>query len=94
MKYSDQVAAALRNMHPGVRKDIRRQLDAAEAGRPCDMKPLQGLLQNYWRLRVGRYRVVLRYEDGELIAEYLAPREIVYEMFLSMRFIKPATHDE
>jgi len=94
MKYSDQVVAALRNMHPGVRKDIRRQLDAAEAGRPCDMKLLQGMLQDYWRLRVGRYRVVLRYEDGGLVAEYLALRKIVYEMFLSMRFIKPTKHEE
>jgi mRNA interferase RelE/StbE len=85
MKFSDQVVDALRDMHPGVRRDIRRALDAADAGKPCDIKPLQTPLEGYWRLRIGRHRVILRYHKGGLIAEYLAPRSIIYEVFTSPR---------
>jgi mRNA interferase RelE/StbE len=85
MKFSDQVIDALRDTHPGVRRDIRRALDAAAAGKPCNIKPLQTPLEGYWRLRVGRHRVILRYHKGELIAEHLAPRNIIYEVFTSPR---------
>jgi mRNA-degrading endonuclease RelE of RelBE toxin-antitoxin system len=85
MKFSDQVCEALRNLHPGVRRDIRRGLDAANAGKPCDVKALQAPLEGCYRLRVGRHRVIFRYAKGELIAEYLAPRNIIYEVFTTPR---------
>ena len=81
MKFSDQVVAALKTMHPGVRRDIRRQLDAVEAGKSTGTKPLAAPLEGLYRLRVGRHRVIFRYEDGELIAEFLAPRSIIYEIY-------------
>jgi mRNA-degrading endonuclease RelE of RelBE toxin-antitoxin system len=89
MKYSMQVVEALRNMHPGVRHDIRRQLAAAAAGRPCDLKPLQGGLDGLWRLRTGRHRVICFYEKGELVADYLATRNVIYDLYLSMRELPP-----
>jgi mRNA-degrading endonuclease RelE of RelBE toxin-antitoxin system len=89
VKYSTQVIDALRNMHPGVRRDLRRQMDAAANGRPCDIKPLQGALDGLWRLRVGRYRVICFYEDGELVADYLGTRNVIYDLYLSMRELPP-----
>jgi len=63
----------------------RRQLRAALrdlAKGKGDIKPLEGPLQNYCRLRVGRYRVILSYRTSRrvecLFAEH---RNIVYEVF-------------
>lgn len=83
MKFSDQVVAALKELHPGVRRDIRRALDDVNNGKRRDVRALSEPLTGFWRLRVGKYRVVLRHDEcGELIAEYLAPRESVYRSFL------------
>jgi phage-related protein len=38
MKHSDQVAHALKSLHPDVRRDIRRALDDIDAGRKRDTK--------------------------------------------------------
>lgn len=82
MTFSDQVITTLRKLHPGVRKDIRRALDDVDAGRKRDVKPLEDEFSGFLRLRVGRYRVIFRRDEkGELIAEYLAPRETVYVSF-------------
>jgi mRNA interferase RelE/StbE len=82
LKVSDQVVAALKGLHPGVRSDIRRALDDVSAGRKRDVGILTGELAGFRRLRVGKYRVVFRYgETGELIAEYLGPRKTVYRSF-------------
>jgi mRNA interferase RelE/StbE len=82
LKFSDQVIAELRGLHPGVRKDIRRALDDVDAGKSRDVGALTGELSGFFRLRIGRYRVVCRYNrKGELIAEYLGVRDTVYRSF-------------
>lgn len=82
MKYSDQVVGALKGLHPGVRRDIRRALHELNAGKKRDVAGLTGKLAGFRRLRVGKYRIVFRYSDaGELIAEFLGLRETVYESF-------------
>jgi mRNA interferase RelE/StbE len=82
LKFSDQVIADLRGLHPGVRKDIRRALDDMDAGKRRDVGALTGELSGFFRLRVGKYRVVCRYDQaGGLIAEFLGPRDTVYRSF-------------
>ena len=82
MKFSDQVVVALKELHPGVRRDLRRALDEVNAGRERDVRALTDPLTGFWRLSVGKYRVVFRHdEDGELIAEFLGPRATVYRNF-------------
>ncbi len=82
MKFSDQVIASLRELHPGVRKDVRRALDDINLGKKRDVRALSGHLTGFRRLRVGKYRVVFRYsESGELIAEFLGFRRTVYRSF-------------
>lgn len=82
MKFSDQVIAVLKELHPGVRRDIRRALDDVNNGKKRDVRALSDPLVGFWRLRVGKYRVVFRLdEDDEVVAEYLGPRESVYRRF-------------
>ena len=82
MKVSLQVANALRALHPGVRKDIRRALDDLDAGIRRDVCPLEGELAGFFRLRVGKYRIIFRVEmSGTIMAEFLETRDAVYARF-------------
>ena len=82
MKFSDQVVGSLKALHPGVRKDIRRALDEVNAGKKRDVAALTGELAGFWRLRVGKHRIVFRYDEaGQLMAEFLGPRRTVYHSF-------------
>ena len=45
------------------------------------MKELAGRLSGFYRLRIGRYRVVYRYRDKDIEAIFLEQRSIVYELF-------------
>jgi len=44
LKFSDQVADALKALHPGVRRDIRHALDEVNAGKKRDVAALTGKL--------------------------------------------------
>lgn len=82
MKFSEQVVTALEELHPGVRRDVRRALNDVSQGKRRDVRALRGRLAEFRRLRVGKYRAVFRYdESGELIVEFLGPRATVYEAF-------------
>lgn len=83
MKFSDQVATALRSLHPDTRLAIRRALADLDAGKKRDTKALRPPLQGFSRLRVGRYRVIYRRdpESHAIIAEYLESRATIYESF-------------
>jgi len=82
VKFSDQSAEALGGLHPDARKEVRRALNDVAAGRARDVAGLTGRLAGFSRLRVGRHRVIFRYDpSGELVVEFLAPRSVVYEQF-------------
>lgn len=83
MKFSDQVSAALKSLHPDARREIRRALSDLEAGKRRDTKALKAPLHGFSRLRVGKYRVIYRRhpESNTLIAEFLDGRSTVYEKF-------------
>lgn len=83
MKVSDQVAGTLKSLHPDVRKDIRRALADLDAGQKRDTKKLTKPLEGFWRLRIGKYRVIYRTDakSGEVIAEFLDTRASVYDRF-------------
>ena len=81
MKVSLQVAETLKALHPGVRKDLRRALDDLDAGKRRDVRALRHPLVGYYRLRVGKSRVIFRVDaaTGEIRAEFLDRRETVYK---------------
>ena len=83
MKFSDQVAAALRSLHPENRQAIRRALADLDSGKRRDTKALRPPLQGFSRLRVGKYRVIYRRDPGShaIIVEYLEERRTIYESF-------------
>ena len=77
---SEQILGRLRTIHPDHRRDIRTALRDLAKGRG-DVKELAGRLAGFYRLRIGRYRIVYRYRDKHLEAIFLEQRSIVYELF-------------
>jgi mRNA interferase RelE/StbE len=79
-----QVVGFVRSLAPEPRKAVRRALAKLEQEKG-DIRPLEGELENYYRLRVLRYRIVFHYTAAgrkRLIrCVYAAPRSIVYEVF-------------
>jgi len=49
VKFSDQVVEALKELHPGVRRDLGRALDEANAGKKRDVRALTHPLTGFWR---------------------------------------------
>lgn len=82
----DEVLDYLRTLPPEPKQALRRALrDLAEE--KGDILPLTNELDGFHRLRVGRYRVIFRYEmnNGQrrIVCIYLAQRKWVYEVFQS-----------
>ena len=81
VRLSLQVVDFVRRQAPDPRRRLRQALRelSAEKG---DLKPLEGPLQDYCRLRVGPYRIILRYATPKTIECVFAERRsIVYEVF-------------
>jgi mRNA-degrading endonuclease RelE of RelBE toxin-antitoxin system len=81
VRLAPQVVDFVRRQAPGPRRRLRQALRdlTAEKG---DVKPLEGPLENYCRLRVGTYRVLLHYPSPKTIECLFAERRsIVYEAF-------------
>ena len=57
---SDQVIAFVRAQAPEPRRRLRSALRGLEAGRG-DLLPLEAGFEGYHRLRVGAFRIILRY---------------------------------
>ena len=82
-----QVADFVRSLAPEPRQQLRTALRALEKDQG-DLRPLEGELTGYWRLRVGSYRVVIRFHTGrdQRIARcvFAERRSIVYELFAEL----------
>ena len=88
IEWSSQVEGFVRRLAPEPRRRLRRGLRGLAGGRG-DVKPLQGELLGYGRLRVAHYRVMYReaMEEGCRVVKCLfaAERDEVYELFSRMR---------
>jgi mRNA-degrading endonuclease RelE of RelBE toxin-antitoxin system len=81
VEISDQVVDFVRRLAPDPRRVVRKALRdlAAEKG---DIKPLEGPLDGYCRLRVGTYRILFAYVGRNTIQCVFAERRsIIYEVF-------------
>ena len=84
---SDQVAKWLRNLPPEPKQRVRVALKRLERWQG-DLKPLQGELEGFYRLRVGGYRIVCRMISRSVIQlEYADTRDVVYEAFRQLRLL-------
>lgn len=86
VRIQQEVLDFLRALAPEPRKALRNAIRglSEEEG---DIVALTDDLEGYHRLRVGRYRVLFRYEvEGpvrRIVCVYAAPRRWVYEVFHS-----------
>ncbi len=87
LRPSLQVIAFDGRLAPEPRRAIKLALTALrnEQGEIC---ALEGNLSGYYRLRVGRHRVIFSYAaDGAIEALFVEERQLVYEIF-EAQFIK------
>jgi mRNA-degrading endonuclease RelE of RelBE toxin-antitoxin system len=82
IEVSDQVRRFVRSLAPDPRKQLRsasREL-AHERG---NIKPLEGPLKDFFRLRVRDYRIIFQYSPtGKTVQCVFAERrDLIYEVF-------------
>jgi mRNA interferase RelE/StbE len=71
----------MRRLAPESRRALKGALKLLRREKG-DIRALDQALTGYYRLRVGKFRVIFRYRDEETIdALYAAERGIVYEVF-------------
>ena len=74
----------LQSLPPEPKRSLRLAIKRL-TGYLGDIRPLEGKLRDYYRLRVGSYRIIFRrrMEKGEPLVECLCAnrRSIVYEVF-------------
>lgn len=69
---------AIRALHPAPRRKVWGAIDALRAD-PASGKALARELAGLWRTRVGRLRLVYRFDDEKVEVVWIDRREIVYE---------------
>ncbi|MGA2051729.1 MAG: hypothetical protein ABSH19_00315 [Opitutales bacterium] len=77
-----QVKAFCRTLAPEPRRRVKQALAELVAGRG-DIAALEKNLEGLYRLRVGRFRIIFFYADGDVRCVYVAPRDLVYEVLSS-----------
>jgi mRNA-degrading endonuclease RelE of RelBE toxin-antitoxin system len=81
VRLAPQVVDFVRGLAPQPRRRQRLALRDLQKGRG-DVKPLEGPLHDYCRLRVGPYRIILSYTKSRTIdCVFAERRSIVYEVF-------------
>ena len=81
VRVAPQVATFLRRLAPEPRRRLRRALRDLAQGKG-DIKALEGPLQDYARLRVGPYRVILSYSAPRSVdCVFAERRSLIYEVF-------------
>ena len=83
VQIKEQVKAFQATLGFMYRREIKQAI-ARLANEHGDIQALGDNLTGYYRLKVGRYRVIFRYLPGRVIdCVYLDERKLVYEMFES-----------
>jgi mRNA-degrading endonuclease RelE of RelBE toxin-antitoxin system len=80
VRIAPQVANFVRRSAPDPRRKLRQALRDLGQGKG-DIKPLEGPLQDYCRLRVGPYRIILSYGGRTIDCVFIERRNLVYEVF-------------
>lgn len=82
-----QVIEFTRRLVPEQRRAIKTALRELRHERG-DLRALEGTLAGYYRLRVGRFRLVFAYaSDGAIEVIFIEERGLVYEVF-EAEFVK------
>jgi mRNA interferase RelE/StbE len=87
LRVSMQVVDFAKRLAPEPRRAVKRALQELRAERG-DIRALEGPLSGYYRLRVGRFRIIFAYaSDSAIEAVFMEERSLVYEVF-EAEFIK------
>ncbi|MFA5264420.1 MAG: hypothetical protein WC378_11395 [Opitutaceae bacterium] len=87
VRLSTQVIEFAVRLAPEPRHAIKRALGELRQERG-DIRALEGSLSGYYRLRVGRHRIIFSYAaDRAIEAVFIEERQLVYEIF-EAQFIK------
>lgn len=82
-----QVIDFAKRLAPEPRRAVKHALQELRAERG-DIRALEGNLAGYYRLRVGRFRIIFAYAtDGAIEAVFMEERSFVYDLF-EAEFIK------
>ena len=82
-----QVIDFTRRLAPDQRRAVKAALQELRRERG-DLRALEGTLAGYYRLRVGRFRLILAYaSDGAIEVIFIEERGLVYEVF-EAEFVK------
>jgi len=78
---SEQVSSWLCALPPGSKHRVRMALRMLARGHG-DIKPLQGPLEGFNRLRIGGRRIIYRQTAANrILLEYANTRDVIYELF-------------
>ena len=81
LRPSAQVVDFASRLAPDPRRAVKLALRELRSERG-DIRALEGALANYYRLRVGRFRIIFAYAaDGAIEAVFMEERSLVYEVF-------------
>lgn len=82
-----QAVGFARRLAPDPRRAVKHALQGLRTERG-DIRALEGSLSGYYRLRVGRFRIIFAYAvDGAIEAVFIEDRAFVYDLF-EAEFIK------
>ena len=83
LRPSVQVIEFARRLAPEPRRAVKLALVGLRAEKG-DIRSLEGTLSGYYRLRVGRHRIIFNYPaDGAVEALFIEERQLIYELFES-----------
>jgi mRNA-degrading endonuclease RelE of RelBE toxin-antitoxin system len=81
VRLAPQVVEFVRTQAPEPRRRLRRALRDLATGKG-DVRPLEGPLQPFSRLRVGPYRIIVGYPSAKTVdCVFAERRNLVYEVF-------------
>jgi mRNA interferase RelE/StbE len=78
IRTTEEIAAYIRSLHPGLKKRIHNALDQIRL-KPGEGKPLQRELEGYRSFRIGKFRIIYRATMKEIEVVAVGPRRTVYE---------------
>jgi mRNA interferase RelE/StbE len=81
VRVEEQIREFIRRQAPEPRRALKRALRELERERG-DIRAMEQALTGYYRLRIGKFRLIFRYSDpGTIEAIFVEERGIVYEVF-------------
>jgi len=90
VKISQDVRGFLRSLAPEPRRQILCDLDLIESGKK-QPEPLDEPLENFYKVRSGRYRILCAIQSNTILALFADRRSTVYEV-ASAAFLEKILH--